>query len=113
MRYDAVHDLAGLRSFVTGHAATAGLKPERRDLLADLIAELAAGTLARTDGPGAVSVWPEHDLVVCQLRDHGQLTDPLAAPGDALLTAHLHCDLVRVHARPGTTTIRLHMTAHE
>ncbi|GAA1381765.1 sensor histidine kinase [Catellatospora chokoriensis] len=117
MRYDAVHDLAGLRSFVTGHAAAAGLKPERCDTLADVVSELAGGTLAHTDGPGAVSVWPERDLVVCQLRDSGQFTDPLAGlvpptvrrGTGALLDAHLQCDLVRVHARPGATTVRLHM----
>ncbi|MEV0456910.1 MEDS domain-containing protein [Catellatospora methionotrophica] len=113
MRYDAVHDLAGLRAFVTGHATTAGLKPDRRDTLADIVSDLAAGTLTRTEAPGAVSVWPERDLVVCQLRDAGQFADPLPPTAPALLAAHLHCDLVRLHARPGATTIRLHMAVHD
>jgi hypothetical protein len=117
MRYDTVHDLAGLHSFVTSHAATAGLKPQRREALAAVVSEFAAGTLADTDGFGTVSVWPEGDLVVCQIHESGRRVDrlaghvPRAARGhaDGLLTADMTCDLVRVHRRAGTTTVRLHM----
>lgn len=119
MRYDAPPDLHALRAFVTGHATTAGLKPERRDALATVVTELATNTLDHARGPGAVSVWPEHDLVVCQVHDAGHLTDPLVGrvprasrrDGNGLMIANMFCDLVRVHTRPGATTIRLHMAA--
>ncbi|GAA4606811.1 anti-sigma regulatory factor (Ser/Thr protein kinase) [Actinoplanes octamycinicus] len=108
--------LAAVRCFVRRH--TAGWLPEvRTEELVLAASEVAANTVEHTSGPGSVACWVEPGLVVCQLHDTGQLTDPLAGRlippdirhrGYGLVLANELCDLVRIHVRPCGTTVRLH-----
>jgi hypothetical protein len=66
-----------------------------------------------------VSIWVEDGHVVCQISDGGHIKNPLvgrvppdlndATGGRGLLLVNQLCDLVRVHTRPGATTIRIHV----
>lgn len=117
--YDMPSALIGVRAFIAGRARAAGLPGERVDDLVLAVNELAENTLRHTGSGGTVSVWVEDGHLVCQTDDRGRLADPLAGRipppahvdgGRGILLANLLCDLLRTHARPDGTSIRLHMT---
>jgi anti-sigma regulatory factor (Ser/Thr protein kinase) len=112
--------LWGIRRFVTAQAAAAGLSPDRAADLTLAVSELAANTVEHTSGgDGTLAVWTDGEQLICQFTDTGHITDPLAGRipvppqqatgGRGLVLVNLLCDLVRVHTRPGATTIRIHM----
>ena len=70
-------DLRPVRSFVLSRATCAGLTPPRIPDLVLAISELAANTLRHTDGGGTVQVWRSREVIICQVADAGQITDPL------------------------------------
>jgi anti-sigma regulatory factor (Ser/Thr protein kinase) len=117
MRYRDHTALARLRRFVAGLATAAGLPDDRASGLVLAINELATNTIEHTGGGGAVTIWTEPETLVCHIDDTGHLLDPLAGRiparpdqlrGRGLVLVNLVCDLVRIHTRPGRTTIRLH-----
>jgi anti-sigma regulatory factor (Ser/Thr protein kinase) len=109
-------DLPALRAFL--RTATAGrLTADRADDLLVATNELATNAIQYAGG-GHLAIWTEPDLLICQVTDGGRLTDPLAglvppAPestdGRGLILANQLCDLVRLHAGPAGSTIRLQM----
>ncbi|MEV6302888.1 sensor histidine kinase [Actinoplanes sp. NPDC051861] len=108
--------LAAVRCFVRRHAA-AHLPENRAEELVLAASEVAANTIEHTAGRGTLAVWAEPGMVVCQFRDAGHLTDPLAGRivppntrhrGFGLVLTNELCDLVRIHSHPSGTTIRLH-----
>ncbi len=114
--------LSAVRRFVAAHAVDAGLTTDRVDDLLIAVNELAENTVTHTAGDGVVSLWTETGRLVCQVDDHGHLADPMAGripppldaeSGRGLIMTNRLCDLVRVHTRPGATSIRLHMTLTE
>jgi anti-sigma regulatory factor (Ser/Thr protein kinase) len=109
--------LPEVRTFVTERARAAGLGEQRVADLLLAVNELATNTTEHTSGPGTLSMWTEHDTLVCQLDDLGRIADPLAgrvpAPDNAtrgrgLLIVNELADLVRLHHRSSGTAIRLH-----
>ena len=109
--------LPAVRRFVADNAQRAGLSVERTDDLAFAINELAGNTVEHTDGPGRLAMWTDNGELVCQLSDTGHITDALAGRvpvaqdstgGRGLMLVNYLCDLVRIHTRPGRTTIRLY-----
>jgi len=112
-------DLAGVRGLVSADARAAGLGPSRVCDMVLAVGELTANTLAHTSGPGTLTVWATADEMVCQVRDSGHITDPLAGqlrPGPAkesggrgLWVVHQVCDLVQIRSGPDGTIIRVHM----
>jgi len=115
LAYDA--DLAPVRRLVERHARRAGLGPERTVDLVLAANEVAANTISHTDGGGVIHVWHTGDEVLCQVRDAGQITDPLAGRvrrgpddrGHGLWLVNKVCDLVELRTGPGGTTVRMHM----
>jgi anti-sigma regulatory factor (Ser/Thr protein kinase) len=116
--YASAEELSGLRRFVVAFAVAEGLGQEGTYHLTVAVNELTTNTVSYTDEGGTVTVWREADVLVCQVTDTGLLADPLAGqiprPADAtggrgLLIVNELCDLVRVHAGPGGTSIRLHV----
>ena len=116
LAYD--RDLRPVRALVTAGAQAAGLPPERTTDLVIAVSEVAANTLRHTTSGGTVWLWRDHDEVICQLRDTGQITDPLAGShppasdlpdGKGLWLVNQVCDLTELHTGPAGTTIRLHM----
>ncbi|WUI03571.1 sensor histidine kinase [Spirillospora sp. NBC_00431] len=107
-----------VREFVTRWAARLGLGPQAVGDLELAANELAANSCLHGGGAGTARLWSEDGQVVCEVRDAGTITDPLAGrrPADMspdggrgiLLVNHL-ADLVRMHTGPDGTTVRVYM----
>ena len=112
-----VTDLRQIRSLVADHAYRAGLPNERVSSLVLAASEIAANTLCHCGGAGTVHIWHTEAEVLCQIRDQGWITDPLAgrirhapdAGGHGLWVVNQVCDLAEMRTGRDGTTIRLHM----
>lgn len=111
--------LPQVRALVRAHAAKAGLSQARADDLVLAVSEVAANTLRHTRGPGVLSIWHDDTEIVCEIRDEGVITDPMAglrAPppgaldGHGLWLVHQVCDRVELDSGAGGTTVRMHMS---
>jgi anti-sigma regulatory factor (Ser/Thr protein kinase) len=113
-RFDA-DSLSEARHLAADEGVRLGLPSVRVEDLALVTAELATNSVLYGGGSGVLGVWGEDGYVVCEVRDKGHLTDPLAGRrpaareqrgGRGLLMVNLVADLVRVHTGPGGTTVR-------
>ncbi len=111
-------DLAAARTFALERARDGGLGPERLSEVELIVDELVTNSLLHAASPAELSVWRDGEHVICQVADHGRMTDPLAgrhpAPpgqlgGRGLLLVHALADLVRVHTSDDGTTIRAYL----
>ena len=99
--------------------AAAQLPGDRARDLVLAVHEAAANSLRHADGSGVLHTWHTADEVICDIRDSGTVTDPLAgrrrssadSRGHGLWVVNQICDLVQLRTRPGSTTLRLHMRA--
>jgi anti-sigma regulatory factor (Ser/Thr protein kinase) len=107
--------LSEVRHLAVAEAARLGLAAARLEDLALVTAELATNSVVHGGGSGSLRVWAEGDSVVCEVRDAGRLTDPLAGRrpaardqrgGRGLLLVNLVADLVRLHSDDEGTTVR-------
>ncbi|WP_053851198.1 anti-sigma factor RsbA family regulatory protein [Streptomyces sp. NRRL B-24085] len=107
--------LGDMRHFASDAAERFGLVRPRIDDLALAVAELTTNSVVHGGGSGRLRVWAEDGYVVCEVRDRGHLTDPLAGRrppardqlgGRGLLMVNLVADLVRLHTGPDGTTVR-------
>ncbi|MFC8916937.1 anti-sigma factor RsbA family regulatory protein [Streptomyces sp. NPDC057116] len=114
LAYDA-DLLPDARGFALDHADTLGLPADRRDDVALAVSELTTNSVIHGGGSGTLRVWAEAGHLVCEVRDRGRLTDPLAGrrpatPGQlggrGLLLVNYLADLVRVHTTADGTTIQ-------
>ncbi|WP_052844956.1 anti-sigma factor RsbA family regulatory protein [Streptomyces sp. NRRL S-31] len=115
--FDAA-SLSAVRHLATDHGARLGLTGLALENLALITAELTTNSVVHGGGTGTLTVWPEDGSVLCEVRDRGRLTDPLAGRrpaardqrgGRGLLLVNLLADLVRTHTGPEGTTIRCHL----
>lgn len=107
--------LSRARHLATEAAAGLGLTGVSLQDLALVTAELTTNSVVHGGGSGTLRVWAEDGYTVCEVRDRGRLTDPLAgrrpAPheqrgGRGLLMVNLVADLVRIHTGEDGTTVR-------
>ncbi|GAB2751118.1 anti-sigma factor RsbA family regulatory protein [Streptomyces bullii] len=107
--------LSQARHVATGEGARLGLAGVKLEDLAIVTAELTTNSVVHGGGSGTLRVWAEDGYVLCEVRDRGRLTDPLAgrrpAPRDqrggrGLLLVNLVADLVRLHTGDDGTTVR-------
>jgi anti-sigma regulatory factor (Ser/Thr protein kinase) len=113
--YDS--QLRPVRALARSYGERAGLSTDRCADLVLAVSEIAANTLAHTDGGGTVQIWTSGHVVVCQVHDGGRITDPMAgrkrpppdAPGQGLWVVNHVCDLVEMRSGPAGTTTRLHI----
>ncbi|HEY3735759.1 MAG TPA: sensor histidine kinase [Streptosporangiaceae bacterium] len=119
-RAEAVSYRTGLRpirSLVERRAGRSGLSGDRTASLVLAVSELAANTLRHTSTGGMVHVWDTPEEILCQVRDHGWIADPLAGrtrrdaveSGHGLWLVNQLCDLVELRTGQAGTTVRLHM----
>jgi anti-sigma regulatory factor (Ser/Thr protein kinase) len=110
--------LAAARAFVRENAADRGLAPDRLDDLVLATNELVTNSLRHGGGECRLTVWEDETSVVCEVRDPGVITDPLAgrlapapsaASGRGLWLANHLCDLVQVRSSQTGTVARLHV----
>lgn len=113
-----VTNLIEARRLVTAHAQRAGFGERRIADLELAATELAENSIAHGGGVGVLRIWSGDGHLVCEVRDAGTLTDPLAGRrpagprqlhGRGLLLVNHIADLVRVHTGPAGTTTRIHL----
>jgi anti-sigma regulatory factor (Ser/Thr protein kinase) len=111
--------LAALRNFVSTQAVELGTSAARAADLVQAMNEVAGNSLRHGGGEGVLRMWQESGSVICEVRDGGQITDPLVdrrqpasdtrAPRGLWLANQL-CDLVQIRSLPTTgTVVRLHV----
>ncbi|MGV9280094.1 anti-sigma factor RsbA family regulatory protein [Streptomyces sp. NPDC003730] len=114
----AAAELPDVRHFAVARAASLGLTGQRLQDLELAVAELTTNSVVHGGGDGTLAVWTEAGQVVCEVRDAGRLTDPLAGRrppergqigGRGLLLVHHVADLVRMHTSDAGTTIRFYL----
>jgi anti-sigma regulatory factor (Ser/Thr protein kinase) len=112
-------DLCAVRALVSARAWQAGLSGAKAGDLVLAVSEAAANTLRHAQSRGALSIWQDSREIVCEIRDDGVITDPLAgrrrpapdaAGGHGLWLVHQVCDLVEMRSGGTGTTIRMHMS---
>ncbi|MEU6591615.1 anti-sigma factor RsbA family regulatory protein [Streptomyces sp. NPDC046881] len=110
--------LSAVRHLATDHGAGLGLAGLALENLALITAELTTNSVVHGGGTGVLTVWSDDGYVLCEVRDKGRLTDPLAGRrpasrdqrgGRGLLLVNLLSDLVRTHTGPEGTTIRSYL----
>ncbi|MFG2373211.1 anti-sigma factor RsbA family regulatory protein [Streptomyces sp. NPDC048504] len=113
-----VGELPKSRYFAVQEAERLGLAGARLQDLTLAVAELTTNSVLHGGGSGTLRIWAEGERIVCEVHDHGRLTDPLAGRrppsrdqpgGRGLLLVHYVADLVRVHTAPDGTTIRFYL----
>ncbi|MFF3499634.1 anti-sigma factor RsbA family regulatory protein [Streptomyces sp. NPDC003247] len=112
-------ELPAVRHFAVERAARLGLAGQRLQDVELAVAELTTNSVVHGGGYGTLAVWAEGGQVVCEVRDEGRLTDPLAGRrppehgqigGRGLMLVHYVADLVRVHTSEKGTTVRFYLT---
>jgi anti-sigma regulatory factor (Ser/Thr protein kinase) len=109
--------LAEVRALVARHAEATGLRPDDAADLALTANELAANSIRHGGGRGTLLLWRGPSTMVCEVRDHGRIRDPLAGRvrpswtregGRGLWMANQLCDLVQIRDLPHGTAVRVH-----
>ena len=118
MSFTYTADLSEVRARVRSHAREAGLSESRASDLVLAVSEVAANTLRHARSAGTLKIWQDENEVICEVRDSGVITDPLAGQrrpaldalaGHGLWLVYQLCDQVELTSGNGGTTIRMHM----
>ena len=109
--------LSYLRRYVRGEVVGAGLTGARADDLVLAVSEAAANSVMHGGGQGELLVWHTDETVVCEIRDRGHVSDPLAGrvrplpgqpDGRGLWIVNAVCDLVQMRSSAAGSVIRMH-----
>ncbi|WP_433262333.1 anti-sigma factor RsbA family regulatory protein [Actinosynnema sp. CS-041913] len=112
--------LIAARRAVASFAFRAGLSEDQVEDLVISVNELATNSVVHAGGSGTLLLWRVGPTVVCEVRDHGRLADPMVGRRNPGLSTHggfgvmlvnLLCDLVRVHTHEDGTSIRVYLAA--
>ena len=112
-----IDDLSQLRAFVARRARGAGLSEQKAKDLIVAVNEVATNSIRYSSGQGRLLAWAEGDALVCEVRDDGEILEPLVgrerpAPGriggHGLWLANQLCELVQVRSFPDGSVVRLH-----
>jgi anti-sigma regulatory factor (Ser/Thr protein kinase) len=109
-------ELRLLRTGADDIATAAGLDEDTRLDWSLVLTELVTNSIEHAGGHAVVRMFTDGKELVGQVTDSGGLTDPLAGrhpalPGQVrgrgLMIVHDLADLVRLHTRPGATTVEV------
>jgi len=111
-------NLSEVRALAEKQARLAGLPGDRVVDFVIAVSEVAGNTVRHARSPGSIEIWSDGDEIVCEIRDDGVITDPLAGsepPPDAngghgLWLVYQVCDRVELHSDQDGTVIRMHMS---
>jgi anti-sigma regulatory factor (Ser/Thr protein kinase) len=112
-------NLSEVRTLAEKQARAAGLPEDRIMDFVIAVSEIAGNTVRHAQSSGSIDIWSRDGEIVCEIRDSGIITDPLAgskapAPGASgghgLWLVHQVCDRVELRSDEKGTVIRLHMT---
>lgn len=115
-------DLLSVRNLVFRHARAARLAPVRAEELVTAVNEVATNSVRHGGGSGRLRLWQESSALVCEIRDRGHFSRPLAdrerpssdvAAPRGLWLANQLCDLVQIRNLPDGTVVRLHKRRHQ
>ncbi|MFC4017736.1 ATP-binding protein [Micromonospora sp. GCM10011542] len=116
MAYHVPDDLREVRAFVCARALALGLPPQRVELLALAVSELATNTLQHTTGGGRVRLRAEAAQLLCDVVDQGPsrsfgraMPAADAVRGRGLAIVEQICDEVAVLNQPGETVVRIRL----
>jgi anti-sigma regulatory factor (Ser/Thr protein kinase) len=110
--------LGSVRRFAFDHAGLAGLDRDRAEDFEFSLNELASNSVRHGGGGGTARIWLEEGSLVCEVRDAGVFTDPLAGrarpgameyTGRGLWMVNQFCDLVQIRSGPDGSTVRARM----
>jgi anti-sigma regulatory factor (Ser/Thr protein kinase) len=113
------HSLGVVRRWAAEMASGAGLSGEQVDDLMVGVSEAMTNSIRHAGGSGELLVWQAGAEVLCEVRDGGHVTDPLAgrvAPsvhqldGRGLWIMNRVCDLVQIRDIEGGQAVRLHFS---
>ncbi len=111
--------LRAVRRVVGIEAELAGLGLGRREDLILAVDELATNSVTHGGGHGSLSVWRSQTAIVCEVRDQGHISDPLAGlrqphrdqfTGRGLWVVGCLCDRVQIASSPGSTAVRVQIS---
>jgi anti-sigma regulatory factor (Ser/Thr protein kinase) len=111
-------DLSCVRSHMAAVADLAGMAPTQKEDLVLAANEIATNSLRHGGGSGTLRSWTDGGSVVCEVRDAGVITDPLAGRrrpsvrdhgGRGLWLANRLCDLVQMRGFDNGNVVRLHV----
>jgi anti-sigma regulatory factor (Ser/Thr protein kinase) len=112
------HAVDAVRGLVGRRAEEAGLPAERARDLVLAVDEIAVNSVRHGGGNGILRLWQEGDRLLCEVKDRGQIADPLAGRhspaagqlgGWGMFIANQLCDLVQLRSGEHGTAVRLHM----
>jgi anti-sigma regulatory factor (Ser/Thr protein kinase) len=119
MRFAYTTNLSEVRALAEQHARMAGLPDDRVADFVIAVGEVAANTVRHARSQGSMEIWRHGDEILCEIRDAGVITNPLAGrkppPPDAggghgLWIVYQVCDHVDLRSDENGTVIRLHMS---
>jgi anti-sigma regulatory factor (Ser/Thr protein kinase) len=111
-------DVGPTRRHVAQAAAAAGVPPAKADDLVLAVSEAITNSVHHGGGSGRIALWRDGVRFLCEIRDRGLISDPLAgrrrpsieqAAGRGLWLMHQLCDLVQIRKLPDGQAIRLHI----
>jgi anti-sigma regulatory factor (Ser/Thr protein kinase) len=106
-----------VRAVTSARAQQYGMDEDNIEGFVLAVHEVAANSVVHGGGHGAYRLWREGRSLVCEIRDSGAVTDPLAGRvrpdldgqrGRGLWIANQICDLVQVRGLAAGSVVRLH-----
>lgn len=111
-------ELGQIRNLAAELATAAGVSAAKIDDLVLAVSEAVTNTVRHGGGTGQIALWQDGGRYLCEVRDAGRISDPLAGRvrpsidrpgGRGLWIMNQLCDLVQMRVTPDGQAIRLHI----
>jgi anti-sigma regulatory factor (Ser/Thr protein kinase) len=111
--------VAAIRRLVAYRGIEAGLPRPKADDAVLAVSEAVTNSIEHAGGGGELLLWSADDRFICEVHDHGRITDPLVGrvvptvgqtDGRGLWLIHQICELVQLRSLPDGQHLRMHFT---